>query len=547
MQAQAVQGNYEPIYQPHAKQMMLHNAPSGDNDNLSLILYGGQRAGGKSAGLLADAFFFALAYPGAKICIIRESLDAVKSSFLDKLGTLFPEKTTDGQRIYTYREKSSSMKAPLSRSVIFENGSYITFQRVANYAEAIAKQGWEFHYVIVDEVTKQEERTFDYLLSTVRSARVYNPHSGRYIHIPTRVACGCNPGGIGHKWVKERFIDPTVVEKSTDGHNTPIKTKDAKEIIQIPDRNNAGKSKDIGINFRFIPASWKDNPFINDSYVANLMKLPEHKKEMDLYGNWDVVAGRMFRYTDKSYIDDFEAYNMIKKYNPDIYISIDWGYKPSYHSAGWYAVFPDKSVIRFKEMYGQELIFEDFVKEIKDRSRNFHITATCLPHDLFRSGDKYRADDGKVIGEMKSDVFDHYGLNPIGVTSGKGTVSMRYDKIHSASEIEMPDGRKKFRLTYGGCESLTEELDNAVTSEINPEKMAKSCKDHAIDDFGLFLTFYSEDISPIGIEDLEVIDTRGKWQRRIEDYEDRLFSGESYWDEEQGRLINSVDDDYEVC
>ena len=38
-----------PTYQPHAKQMLLHNAPV-SFDEISITLYGGSRGGGKSAG-----------------------------------------------------------------------------------------------------------------------------------------------------------------------------------------------------------------------------------------------------------------------------------------------------------------------------------------------------------------------------------------------------------------------------------------------------------------------------------------------------------------
>ena len=76
-------------------------------------------------------------------------------------------------------------------------------------------------------------------------------------------------------------------------------------------------------------------------------------------------------------------------------------------------------VVVFQELYGQELIFEDFVKEIARLSEGFYISATCLPHDMFRTGDRYRDDKGKVIGETKADVFDSYNLNSISVESGK--------------------------------------------------------------------------------------------------------------------------------
>lgn len=536
---------YKPNYEPFPKQMLLHNAPTSYNE-LIVILYGGQRRAGKSAGILADAVMFAMTYPGAKICILRESIDAVKQSFLDKLPTLFPP-TFEGETVYTYKEKSGNMDAPLSRSVVFPNGSYITFQRVANYAEAIDKQGYEFHYLAIDELTKQEERTFDYLLTAVSSAKIRNAVTGKELRIPTKVVCGCNPGGIGHKWVKRRFIDTTVTKYSDDGHNTPLETKDYFELTTVPDRDHPGKTKEIKTTVRFIPASWKDNIHINDSYVAILDKLPEHKKEMDMYGNWEIVAGRLFDFGPESYIDKWTAMEMIRKYDPDIYISIDWGYKPSYHSAGWYAVFSDHRAIRFKELYGQELIFEDFVKEIKTMSKDYHIVGTCLPHDMFRHGDRYKDDNGRIIGEMKSDVFTYHGLNPMGIESGKGKVDMRFDKIHSASRLNLEDGNRRIQIT-SDCEALKQELDTAITDEINPTRMAKGTLDHAIDEFGLFLVMYSQDIAPISIEDIETKDERPKMVRKLdEDYKLALRRAEDTvgYGQVDDDITISLEEDYD--
>ena len=505
-----------PSYQPHEKQVLLHNAPC-SFDDICITLYGGSRGGGKSAGILADAVMFATTYPGAKCIIIREKLDAVKQSFLDKLPTLFPQKV-GGQTIYEYREKSTSWYP--SRSIIFPNGSYITLQRVADYREALSQQGWEFHYLAIDEVTKQDERTFNYLLSTVRSTVQTNPYTGEPLRIPTKVVLGCNPGGKGHKWVKRRFIDTTVVTYDPIT-NAPLETKDYVEWM------DTAKGK-IKVTTRFIPASYKDNPFLNASYAAMLEMQDEARKQMDLYGNWDVVAGKMFDVAEEQYISGREAYNVLRdsKVPFDVYISIDWGYKPSYHSALWHAVFEDGRVITFDDMYGQELIFEDFVQAVAERSKNhgYYITGTLLPHDMFRSGDRYRDDSGRVIGEMKSEVFDYYGLNPIGVESGKGKVELRYDKIHSSTKLRLPDGTYKFRISKA-VTSLIDEMDNAVYDDFNIGMINAGCADHAIDAYGLFLVFYSSDIAPIGIEEI-VGDTRNKWQRKLDEEEEMLDNGD---------------------
>jgi phage terminase large subunit len=519
----------KPNYKPHNKQLMLHNAPVSYED-LWIILYGGARGSGKSAGALADAFMFAQTYPGAKIGIFREALDAVKQSFLDKLPNLFPQ-FAQGVQLYDYKEKSSSWYP--SRSIVFPNGSYITLQRVASYAEAREKQGWEFHYLIVDEVTKHEERTIDYMLTMVRSATVMNKYTGQPIKIPTKVVFGCNPGGIGHTWVKERFIDPTVVRY--DEHYTPTQTKDkVEEVISPKD------GKIIRRYVRFIPASYKDNPFLNESYVANLMALPEHQKQMDMYGNWNVVAGKVFDLNPEQRVEakfirrDLDALGE----HVEIYISIDWGFQPSYHCALWHAIMPDKRVVTFKELYGQRLVFEDFVKEVAKESEGLEISATCLPHDMFRQGDRYRDDKGRIIGETKSDVFENAGLNPISVESGKGKVQMRYDKIHSAMTLRNPDNIYKFRVSLA-CESLIDELDKAVYDDVDPTQLARASKDHALDAYGLFLIYYSDDIEPLGFESLKV-DNRSYLQRLLEEDEAELER------QEEEELTMNVDNMFEL-
>jgi phage terminase large subunit len=514
-----------PNYKPHPKQLMLHNAPVSYED-LWIILYGGARGSGKSAGALADAFMFCQTYPGAKVVIMRENLDAVKQSFLDKLPSLFPQ-VAQGVRLYEYREKSSSWYP--SRSIVFPNGSYITLQRVANYNEAKEKQGWEFHYLIVDELTKHEERTIDYLLTMVRSASTVNKYTGQQIRIPTKVVFGCNPGGIGHNWVKERFIDKTVVKY--DEHFTPTQTKDIVEEIKDPMSDRIIKRY-----IRFIPASYKDNPNLNSSYVANLMALPEHQKQMDMYGNWNIVAGKMFELKPEQIVNSrlIEADMRNLEGHLEIFISIDWGYRPSYHSALWHAVLPDHRVITFAEMYGQELIFEDFVKEIARKSEGMHISATCLPHDMFRAGDRYRDETGKIIGETKADVFENAGLNPISVESGKGKVQMRFDKIHSATSLVNADGIYKFRISEK-CEGLIKEMNEAVHSDTSPGEIARGSADHAIDSYGLFLVYYSDDIEPIGFDAL-IKDNKSHLQNLIEEDERLLEESES---EERSAYIDS--------
>ena len=101
---------------------------------------------------------------------------------------------------------------------------------------------------------------------------------------------------------------------------------------------------------------------------------------------------------------------------------------------------------------------------------------------------------------------------------------MRYDKIHSATSLKLPDGTYKFRIARN-VNSLIDELDNAVYDDFTVGAIAKGCLDHAIDSYGLFLVFYSSDISPISVEEI-IGDTRTKWQKKLDEEEEDLDNGE---------------------
>jgi hypothetical protein len=143
---------------------------------------------------------------------------------------------------------------------------------------------------------------------------------------------------------------------------------------------------------------------------------------------------------------------------------------------------------------------------------------------MFRHGDRYRDASGQIIGETKSDVFAAADLNPISVASGQGKVQLRYDKIHSALAKVDDDGEFRF-LISSSCPNLIDELEHAVHSDIIPGMLAKGTRDHAIDDFGLFLIYYSEDIDPLTPE-APTIDNRSYLQRILEEDERKLEEDE---------------------
>ena len=92
-----------------------------------------------------------------------------------------------------------------------------------------------------------------------------------------------NPGGIGHGWVKARFITPAPP-------GTPITEE---YTVKLPD----GTEQKLQRARVFIPSSIFDNPALlaNDpGYLASLASMPEAEKQALLYGSWDSFSGQVF-------------------------------------------------------------------------------------------------------------------------------------------------------------------------------------------------------------------------------------------------------------
>jgi phage terminase large subunit len=74
-----------------------------------------------------------------------------------------------------------------------------------------------------------------------------------------------NPGGIGHSWVKKRWLDRLFDDNETEAHE-----------------------------FVYVRALAQDNPHIDKSYLKQLESLPADKRKAFLEGDWDIFKGQFF-------------------------------------------------------------------------------------------------------------------------------------------------------------------------------------------------------------------------------------------------------------
>lgn len=210
------------------------------------VLFGGAAGGGKSFGQLADALRYALCYPGSRQLLLRRTLPELENSLVRMALELFPA------GLYHYISSR--------HTGVFLNGSILDFGYCDSERDVYRYQSQEYDVIRFDELTHFTEQMYLYLMSRLRGAKPY----------PRQMKSTTNPGGLGHDWVKRRFIDPAPPET----------------LITDP----------LGTRL-FLPARVQDNKFLMEGdplYIQRLQRLPDRERRALLEGDWDLCEGRFF-------------------------------------------------------------------------------------------------------------------------------------------------------------------------------------------------------------------------------------------------------------
>ena len=211
------------------------------------VLFGGAAGGGKSYAQVIDALLFALKYKGSKQLILRRTFAELDKSLIRLSLGLFP------REVYSYNASSHVGK--------FINGSIIDFGYCQGELDVYQYQSAEYDVVRFDELTHFTENQYIYLISRVRGANDF----------PKQIKASTNPGGVGHVWVKKRFIEPSP-----------------------PNTEFVGED---GVSRIFIPSLLDDNHFLMETdpnYKKRLLALPDKERKALLYGDWDSFTGQVF-------------------------------------------------------------------------------------------------------------------------------------------------------------------------------------------------------------------------------------------------------------
>ncbi len=300
-------------YQPTAKQNLLHGSDADES------LYGGAAGGGKSKALVMDAFFRACRTPGLMVYLFRRTYRELEDTLI--------------------REARRSIPLPAvgkyvggEHEIRLHNGSFMLFRHCENDGDKEKYQGAEIHALYIDELTHFPKDVYEYLKTRLRAPKA--------IGVKPVVRCTANPGGVGHAWVKDYFVDPH------PGGGRHIRRVYSKTLDEYQDRV-----------VEFIPAKVTDNPHISADYVFELEQKPDALRRALLEGNWDAFEGQVFtewrndpeHYRDRRFthvIDPFPIPADWRRYR-----SFDFGYSRPF-SVGWWAADPQGRLYRFSEWYG---------------------------------------------------------------------------------------------------------------------------------------------------------------------------------------------------
>ena len=289
------------------------------------VAYGGARGGGKSWAVRVKSLLLALHYPGCRILILRRTLAELRENHIRPLTAV-----TAGLAGYNDSNKS----------FVFANGSVILCGYCMKEKDLLRYQGQEFDFIFIDEATPMEEQVFTALTGCLRGTNGF----------PKRMYLTCNPGGVGHGWVKRLFIDR---------------------------RFRPGEEPE---EHRFIPARLSDNKVLRESdpaYLKSLESLPSDLRRAWLDGCWDLFKGQYFEEFDREQhvCTPFEIPSSWKRY-----LSFDYGLDML--AALWFAASPDGRIYVYRELHKPGLIVSEAASMLVEYTVGEAPEEIFLPPDM---------------------------------------------------------------------------------------------------------------------------------------------------------------------
>jgi hypothetical protein len=168
---------------------------------------------------------------------------------------------------------------------MFESGSSLTFGYLEKASDRYRYQSSEFQFIAFDELTQFTQEEYLYLFSRLRRST--------QIEVPLRMRSASNPGGLGHDWVRQRFL---------------VEGRQQRRW--------------------FVSAKVDDNPHIDrEEYRQSLAQLDPTTQAQLLDGDWNIGDDAIIPYADIIACEDETLWgeDFVPTREHELYVGVDIG------------------------------------------------------------------------------------------------------------------------------------------------------------------------------------------------------------------------------
>lgn len=438
-------------------QMAFHESPVFE------LMYGGAAGGGKSDSLLVEALR-QVHVPDYRAIIFRRTYPELEKSLVPRAYELLYGQAKPKNKGLTWK---------------FPSGATLYLSHLQREEDKEKHKSAEYDYIGFDELTSFTESQYTYLFSRCR---------GKNPDITRKIRSATNPTGIGHGWVKQRFLDPhlqpnpTVKLKGYVEYDYAFgwryKGKIYRDFTELPDGFHKGEpafetSKynvyhdKSGLTRAFIPALlWGNERLITSDpeYVKRLGVLPHKQQQALLYGSWDLFEGQFFSQwdPDEHVVEPFTIPQHWQRF-----VAIDYGYSAP-AAAIWFALSEEGIVYAYRELYQNKLTSQDQAHHIQDMSKDEHIEwFTADPSMFSQSG----------VGESHAHIYARHGVDLM-ASSNK--------RVAGWAILHEYLSKKRIKF-FTSCPNSIRTLPTLIHSKTNPEDLDTTQEDHAADAIRYFL------------------------------------------------------------
>ena len=413
---------------------------------------GGDRGGGKSAALMADAALAKIEQGAAfKGILFRRHLGEF-DTLLERSKEVFYGYFPEGEAKYLVGELKW----------VFKDGSSLQFAMMEHDTDVDKHLGIEYTWIGFDELPQwPRPRPYLMMLASLRTAR-----KGVFV----RVRSTGNPGGPGIGWIKKRFQIPDSPEEcaAASGH-----------LVE---------DKQTGLDRVFVYSRLKENkvlldadPFYQQRLAASVEGDPELRKAW-IDADFSALFSQYFKVFDPAThcVSPFDLWDdgMVPP-TWRILGSLDYG-ENSPTSFGLWAVSHEGQHVRIDEYYNGGEYASYHAGRIRDLCVNNPYTRGRLPQVVWADSAIWNvraSQSGALMNRTVADIFrSEAGLRLRPSIKGPNSrgIGWRYMKELLA---------QKSILYFEECSDFEDEFRNAVFSENGDrEDIDKSCNDHALDE-----------------------------------------------------------------